>query len=214
MTRDGWAGFLEIHRRQILDEKDGMRIADIDGHRIAQRAGANAEMQRIRRLSQGNAPPIEADLSHVDADRPSVRRLGVEDARRGLYSGVRTIGLAHHHRRHAARGVAARANLAAVGVADAHGNVGARIAGRLDDDQLIAANARMPIRQFAHLSGGKRNAPPARIDDDEVVAETMHFDEGKRFHGRDLYGVNRAEVYRAAAPCVRGGPWAARNARM
>jgi hypothetical protein len=76
----------------------------------------------------------------------------------------------------APRCIAARPNLAAVRVPDAHPKVG-RVA-RLQNDQLVAADAGAPVGDGA--GEGRRDVERlfARIDNHEIVAETVHFVEG------------------------------------
>ena len=79
-------------------------------------------------------------------------------------------------RRHAARGIAASAHLAAVGVPDAHEHVG--LARRLERDDLIAADALFPVGDGAHRIRLKPERMRPRIEHDEVVAEPVHLAEG------------------------------------
>ncbi len=62
----------------------------------------------------------------------------------------------------AARGIAARLDLAAIGVADAHEGGGAVPARRLDHDHLVAADAQMPVGDGARARVVERDRLAAR----------------------------------------------------
>ena len=102
-------------------------------------AAAHAACRISRASGMSRQPSRAAPISTVTP--PSPRACGLEQARAGLdrdaFAPVSRISSA----RDAARGVAAGLDLAAVGVADAHEGVGARVARRLDHDELVAADA-------------------------------------------------------------------------
>ena len=82
-----------------------------------------------------------------------------------------------HEARRAARAVAALLHLAAVGVEDAVGEVGLGPAGRFEQQQLIAADAEVPVGQCAHLRGRQADRLAHAVDDHKVIAQTVHLGE-------------------------------------
>jgi hypothetical protein len=57
-----------------------------------------------------------------------------------------------------------------------------RATGGLDDQNLIAADAESPIGERTDLRSRQRERRLGRIDDDEVVAESLHLGEFERRH--------------------------------
>ena len=100
---------------------------------------------------------------------------------------TRSAVLVHQQPRHAARGIAAALHLAAIGVEDAHGGIGA-VAGAFDHDDLIAADAEPPVGDGARGRGVQRKPLFARVEHDEIVAQPVHFQE--RGHGRAYIGAS------------------------
>ena len=140
-------------------------------------------MQAIHLPRQGDLLPGGAQLAHVDRNQAGGGPAGgepdgVQQAGLGLDGAALAPGLRHDQRSDAARGVAAGLDLAAVGVADAHEDVGGGILRRLQDDQLIAADALATIGNAARGRIVQREGLAAGVDYDEVVAQAMHLDEG------------------------------------
>jgi len=82
----------------------------------------------------------------------------------------------------AARRVAARLDLAAVGVEYPHFDVGLRR--RFEQDQLVAADAVAAIGNRMRPRRRHLDAVRARIDHDKVVAEAVHLGEAVRHSPR------------------------------
>ena len=82
---------------------------------------------------------------------------------------------------HAARAVAAVSDLAAVGIEDPIAGRDAVTLRRLEQEDLIAADAEPPIGQPAHLCGVDIDGMGQTIQQHEVVAEAVHLGE------RDLH---------------------------
>jgi hypothetical protein len=91
--------------------------------------------------------------------------------------------LTHDQRCHAARAVAAGADLAAVVVADAQENVGAAVGRRLQDQQLVAAHALAAVGDGLGQSVRQREGLGPGVHDHEVIAQPVHLDEGATAHG-------------------------------
>ena len=85
----------------------------------------------------------------------------------------------------AARRIAAGLDLAAVGIPDPHPDVGD--VGRLEQDHLVAADARAPVGDRARPRRVHRHRALARVEDDEIVAEAVHLVEAGHREG-DLGG--------------------------
>ena len=96
--------------------------------------------------------------------------LGLDD--NGVLGGQSLI---MHEAHEAARAVAALFYLAAIGVKDAIAEVSARRLRRLDQQQLIKADAGMAIAQRTDLFRGQFDILTHAVDHDEVVAEAVHF---------------------------------------
>ena len=69
----------------------------------------------------------------------------------------------------AARAVAALLDFAAIGIEYPITEIGA-FAGRLDDEHLVAADAKTAVGKMANLILRQRERQARRVDDDEIVA--------------------------------------------
>ena len=88
----------------------------------------------------------------------------------------------------AAGGVAAGPGLGAVGVADAHEGIGGRVVRRrLDDDELVAADAGAAVGDGGGTAGGEAERAGALVEHDEVVSAAVHLDEPR--HGEGIGGA-------------------------
>jgi len=172
----------EIDRVAVRDEEHGVRVADVDGSRLLEVIPADRERERIHRVSERDRVPFEAWLAHVDR-RAAFAGLDREDAAWRLDLGRHAV-----QDRDRARGVAARFDLAAVGIEDPHPEVGGLGLGQ--HDQLVATDPGAPVGQRARQRGGDgRQGLGARVEHDEVVAEAMHLGEGGA-HGRHVGPVS------------------------
>ena len=155
----------QIDRLHIVHEEHRMRIADIDRHRSFQRTMADRHVRGVDGIGQRDRFPIEMRLPH--------RHFGQIVGAAFQYAGDRLYPHMPADQRHdAARGIAAGLRIAAVGIDDAHAQVRCR-RGR-EDDQLVAADAMLAVRNGGGLRRGGRKGFLARIDDHEVVAEPVH----------------------------------------
>jgi len=66
---------------------------------------------------------------------------------------------------------------------------------RLEPQQLIEADARLPVTQLANRVTGQLY-PPLRLDDDKVIAKTMHFCERDAHRSLPVNGVGVLRLYR------------------
>ena len=60
--------FAERHGVHIIDEKNRVRVAHADTHRIGQRPGAHVQMQAVGGGGQRNARPIFHRGAHIGGD--------------------------------------------------------------------------------------------------------------------------------------------------
>jgi len=158
----------------IAREEHDVRVADVDGERPFERLPGDRHRRRVHRMSERNLLPAEAREPHVDSGGAAVRG--------GAYhpAGGLDAGLAALDQGDAARGVAARFHLAAVGVPDPHSHV--RDPGRLEHDHLVAADPGPTVGDRPGARLVHRHRAVAGVEDDEIVAEPVHFAEAR--HGR------------------------------
>ncbi len=147
-------------------------------------------MQRVAVARQRDLAPQEARRAHIDAYAAARRRARLEEARRGLDHDALLAGLAHDERCDAARAIAAGGDLAAIGVADAHEDVGARRFRLLQDEQLVAADPGVPVGNGAYRLAVERQRLSARIEHDEIIAEPVHLEKTGAAHAA-LYKAPR-----------------------
>ena len=95
-----------------------------------------------------------------------------------------------HEAHEAARAVAALLDLAAVGVEDAVAEVDVVAGGRLDQQDLVAADAEVAVGDAAALLGGERDGLADAVEHDEVVAEAVHFGEAQSCARLGIHAVN------------------------
>ena len=156
---------------------------------------------------QRDFPPAGARRPHIDGDPPVRQDLGFEQPGHGLEPHPAGAGLAAQEPGDAAGGVAAGFGLAAIGIADAHQQPRRRMARRFEHDQLVAADAGMPVGQCPRRRGTGRNGAVAGVEHDKVVAEAVHLQKRHLAH-RAAYMAVWAAVSNPAA----GSRLAARRA--
>ena len=83
----------------------------------------------------------------------------------------------------AACAVAASLGLAAVRVMDAHEHLRPRVARRLEQQHLVAADAGAPVGDGARRRRVDRNRVAALVEHDEIVADPVHLAKGDARHG-------------------------------
>ena len=95
------------------------------------------------------------------------------------------------HKLHETAGtVTALSDFTAVGVEDAVAEVDRGVGWRLDQQQLVAADAGMSVGQAADRGRVQRDLLAHAVDDDEVVTETVHLAEAER-HVRKVRAPRR-----------------------
>ena len=122
--------------------------------------------------------PFEPGLAHVDGHAGlAVGGEGLQEAGIGFDRGAIDVLFLHHQPADAAGRIAAGIHLAAVAVVDAHEGIDVHRRG-LDDDHLVEADAGAAVADRGDLGLGEAHGLLARIENDEVVAEPVHLDEG------------------------------------
>ena len=154
-----------------------MRVAHGAGRGVRDRHERDRQMQRVHLPRQRHVAPAEARGAHIGAPEATRQALHRQVAGDGAHHDAVLAGLVRDKGGDAARGIAAGAGLGAVGVQDAHEDVGA-LARRLHDDQLVEADAGVAVADGAGGVRRHRDGPGARIQHDEVVAEPVHLSEG------------------------------------
>jgi hypothetical protein len=122
-----------------------------------------------------------ARCAEVDCDRTVLVQDGGEIPGDSADHEAVAAGLLADQAGDAAGRVAAGAGLAAVGIMDAHEDIRAD-AGRLQADELVAADAKPAVRQMAHARRRQLQGLGATVNDDEIVPRPLHLHEG------DLHG--------------------------
>ena len=77
----------------------------------------------------------------------------------------------------AARAIAAVLDFAAIGIENSVAEVGLGVRGGIDQQDLIAANAKLAVGKGPGAFGGHVNRLAHSIEDHEIVAGAMHFCE-------------------------------------
>ena len=125
-------------------------------------------------LGERNLVPAETRRAHVDGEQPAVRPASkaMSPAAVSKLSASLPVSLADQ-RGDAAHAVAAGARLRAVIVVDADEGVGAA-ARRIKRHELVVGLLPRRRARFGRADRGRR---AAQVDDDDLVAETVHLDE-------------------------------------
>jgi hypothetical protein len=163
---------------------------DVDRRAVAEldrpeREPAVAPLRREPRGVEGNVRRIEIGRSHVDGDAAVALLAQLEAAVHRVDDDGALVGEAAlaNEADEAARAVAALLDLvAAAAVEDAIAEVGAGARRRLDDEDLVGADAEAPVGDALELRAVERERLLRRVDDDEVVAGSLHLGEANA-HG-------------------------------
>ena len=187
------SGRRQVNRIAILDEEDGMWIADTDAGGGRRRGITEINLKRVGRPRQRDVSPAEPGTAHVDVEHPLPTPASLEQPGPCFDAGVVPSGLIHEQPGDAAGSVAAGLGLAAVRVPDAHEGI-ARDR-RLETDELIASHTDAAVRNRADRARGKRSGTLPGVDDDEIIAQAVHLDETDRIHGCCYIGADATGVH-------------------
>ncbi len=172
----------EVERLNVIDPEDAMGVADIHGRwRMQDRLvdGADLKLDPAgvdELLGERNFVPAQPRHAHVHGDQTLARPLADEETSSGVDGRARAPGFLEYQIGDAARGVAAAFDFRSFAVPDAHAHIGDGRA--FEHDHLIAADAGRAIGNGAGLRFAERNGTVTRVENDEIVAETIHLPEG------------------------------------
>src|SRR5438067_4880354 len=208
-----WMQLVVFGARPDLSEVDllgtrhkegGVRIADIGANRLPQWTEREIDPIGVHLAGERDIAPAGARRPHIDRDILVRQHLGFEETGDCLDARPAVAGFLGEQPGDAAGGVAASLGLTAIGIDDAHRYLCRRMARRLDQDQLIAADPDTPVGDIPRHLGIDRDGIAAPIEHDEIVAEPMHFTEADLRHAA-AYMAGRATMSNAASAAVTRG---------
>ena len=173
----------EIVGVDIVDPEDRVRVAHAGDRgrmqdRIVDRADLQFDVAGVAEfLGERNVLPAEFRRTHVHREQVRRRPLpAVDEPGAGLEGQRRLARGGEGLPRHAAHAVAAGVRLRAVVVIDADEGFGAGHARRLQHHELVVGHA---LRRGHRLRFGRRDRAGriAQVDDDDLVADAVHFRE-------------------------------------
>ena len=185
----------QIDRLGIVDEDDGMRIANRMAHGVAEAVNSQRHGKRVNLMRQRQVTPARRDRSHIDGNlatfgAPCPQPAGVRlDA-----DLVAAVGV-HDKIGDTTRAVATGAGRRAVMVQDVHADIGA--VGRAYHQNLVAADAKPPVgkpRGDRRADGGRAAGAP--VENDEIISKTVHFQKFR--HGQRIRQIPANEKRRTA----------------
>jgi len=168
----------QINRFSIINDMHRMGIAHIDANSRRQIRLSQINIHCVHIMGQRNIRPITFRRTHINRDQITVAA-GVNHPALCFHADGICAGFRHHQISDTAAAIAASGGHTAVTVHNMHGDIGNR---RWRDDQnLIAANAKMTVSNMAGLIFGQiktcRRPARARIKHDKIIADPLHFDE-------------------------------------
>jgi len=170
-----------------------VRIADICASRLCERADDQIDPIGIGGSGERDFRPLGARQSHIDGDVPVGEDCGFEQPSQGLDPNLPVPRLPEQQVGDAAGGIPACLGLATIGIANPHHNTSLRMTRRLEQDQLVAADAGTPIGERRHILCPQRDGVASTIENDEIVPEPVHLEKRDPAH--------RA-AYMAAGPAL------------
>ena len=191
---------MTLEPRALRADRRGFDVLhDLDGVRISHREDGNFDSFpiHIQGFNHGRRR-----RSHVDAHLAVVLQARDDGPAQRLDAqlALRAEALVLDELHEAARAVAALLHLAAVGVEDTVAEI-AVPAARLDHQDLVAADAEMPVREAPELGAGERERLLRGVDDHEIVSGAVHLGE------RELHASaasTRAQIRSTAASSSSG----------
>ena len=168
----------------IVDEEHAVRVADRHRRRLAQSRHQLGQEGRIHVLRQRDGLPPQVRRAHADAVATIVQPPGGQHAddgfdRRGL------TGFLEAQPGDAAGGIATGLGLTAVRVENAHEDLRRRVLRRFEHDQLVTADAKVPVSDPLRLRRRRGKGHLAGVNDDEIVAQAVHLYERSAVHSAE-----------------------------
>jgi len=167
-------------RGDVVDQLYGVRVAHADGGDGDFMVG---DAQRLDQVVTGaeewNPGRREDRYAHIDAHRAVVLEARDDDSAEGFDAdfAFRAQPLLMNETYEAASAVAALLDFAAVGVEDAIAEIDVRLASFFNEQNLVTADAEVAVGEQAQLRRGQRDRLTKPVEDDEVVAQSVHLDE-------------------------------------
>ena len=156
------------------------------GSGAGRHAGAahfDQEIAGIGLLRQRDLLPVQPRLAHIHRHCALAGIAADQKPAHGGKLDPHQAALVQQQARDTARGVVAAFRFRSVGIVEQHAGIGLGAAGA-DHHHRVAADAEMPVGDLAQLFGGKGNSAVACVKHDEVIAQSVHFQEGG--HGMGL----------------------------
>ena len=222
-----WKARVTFDQRAVLCYRSLVDVGyDLHGMRVAHRDGSDvdrvvADLQGLVRVGavlaeravEGNVVGQKARCAHVDADIAVVFEAQGDDAGAGFDADFPFVGqfLFMYETHKTARPVAALLNFTAVGIEDAVAEIDTGLAGGLDDEDLVAADAEISVGQPPGQGRRQGNGLAQGVDDDKIVAQAVHFGEAhERWRGEvkdERLGVDASPDGKGAARRLGGLSW-------
>ncbi len=176
-----------VHRggTHVVDTQYGMRVTHGQGgNRMHLAVDFQWVAQRLLVGDEGDFGRVEARRAHVDTDLAVVLHVQFDDAALGFHADALFCGqaLVQHEAGEAARTVAALLDLGTVGIEDAVAEIHFRVVRRLDDQQLVEADAGVAVTPLLGVLGLNVRVLADQVEDHEVVAQPMHLGKTQQ-HG-------------------------------
>ncbi len=172
---------IEVDVEPIVDEEYEMRVANVERHGVLERVPRHWQAGRVHWVGERDLIPAEARLADADLDLGS-------DAAALKQAAVALDRLCAGELDDTAGRISAAFDFTAVAVPDPHPEVGA-VAG-LEHDQLVAADASVPVCNRTRERLRDLERVFASVDDHEIIAETVHLVEVALHRARDLGSVH------------------------
>ena len=164
-----------------------MRIAHRNHRHQALRTGQGQRPEQVNTLRnrrqtrgvEGHSRGLEHRCAHVDRHPPVVFEARHDDAGLRAHADRARLGeaLVTHEAHETARAVAALLDFGAVGVEDAINEIDIRTIGGLDQQQLVSAHTKVPIRQPAPLLSRQIDFLTHAVEHHKIVARALHLGE-------------------------------------
>src|SRR6185369_8271037 len=163
-----------------IDNLHGMRVAhrnDADGERFV--GDIEVVDHDVIVVQERNFTRLKAGDAHVDRHAAIGLEARRDDAGLGLDADFTLVGQPGlvHETHETASTVATLLDLAAIGIEDAIAEIDAGLARFFNQQDLVATDAEMAVTQVAQLFRGQRNVLADAVEDNEIVAQAMHFRE-------------------------------------
>lgn len=194
----------QVHILEVVNEERAMRVA----HRAGRRRAIDRQIRGVDRLRKRDRLPIEDRGAHIDLDLAVGSALAGQCAALGAKCERVCRGLAHDLVGNAPCRVAACRRERAIRVPENQLGVGVSVVPDLGE--LIKADTPVPVRDRGHQFDRQLRRRSALVDDNEVVAKSVHFFKAE-------WLCHEAAPFQAVAdiePVFPKFQWAAVNSKL